>query len=70
VATSTEVVMSRILYTLGALGFLAVAVLTAADGKWHLTLASAGIMLVLFVLAVIADRSGEGMPNTPPPSRP
>lgn len=62
--------MSRILYTLGALGFLAVAVLTAVDGRWHLALASAGIMLVLFVLAVVADRSGEGMPNTPPPSRP
>lgn len=62
--------MSRILYTLGALGFLAVAVLTGVDGQWHLALASAAIMLVLFVLAVVADRSGEGMPDTPPPSRP
>jgi hypothetical protein len=68
--TSTEVAMSRILYTLGALGFLAVAVLTGFDGEWHLALASLGIMLVLFVLAVVADRSGEGMPDTPPPSRP
>lgn len=62
--------MSRFLYTLAALVFLVVAVISAFQGRGDIALGASIVMLVMFVLAVLADRSGEGMPNTPPPSSP
>jgi hypothetical protein len=62
--------MSRFLFTPSALGFLGGAVLFLVRGDGHLALASIGAMVVMFVFAVIADRKGEGMPTTPPPSAP
>jgi FtsH-binding integral membrane protein len=62
--------MSRFLYTLAALVFLVVAVLSLFQGRPEISLAASVVMLVMFVLAVLADRSGEGMPSTPPTSSP
>lgn len=62
--------MSRFLYTLAALVFLVTAALSLLQGRPEIALAAAVVMLVMFVLAVLADRSGEGMPVTPPTSSP
>lgn len=62
--------MSRVLFTFAAFGFLGGAVLFLLRGDGHLALAAIGAMVVMFVFAVIADRKGEGMPTTPPPSSP
>ena len=62
--------MSRFLYTIAALVFLVAAVLSLFQGRGEIALAASLVMLVMFVLAVLADRSGEGMPVTPPTSSP
>lgn len=62
--------MSRFLYTLAALVFLVTAALSLLQGRPEIALAASVVMLVMFVLAVLADRSGEGMPVTPPTSSP
>ncbi len=68
---TTEVLtMSRFLFTLAAFGFLAGAVLFLVRGEGHLALGALGAMAIMFVFAVVADRKGEGMPSTPPPSSP
>lgn len=62
--------MARILFTLAAFGFLAGAVMFLVRGDRHLALGAAGAMVVMFIFAVVADRRGEGLPSTPPPSSP
>lgn len=62
--------MSRILFVLAALGSLVLSGMLLLRGEWHLALAAAGIMVVFFVFAVVADRSGEGMPEVPRASSP
>ena len=62
--------MSRFMYTVAPLVFLVAAVLSLFQGRPEIALAASVVMLVMFVLAVLADRSGEGMPVTPPTSSP
>lgn len=62
--------MSRILFVLAALAFLVVAAASVLQGNGSVALGAAGIMVVCFVFAVVADRKGEGLPDAPPPSSP
>lgn len=62
--------MIRVLFTLAALGFLVGAVLSAAGGNVTIALGCAGMMALMFLFAVVADRSGEGLPDPPAQSSP
>jgi hypothetical protein len=62
--------MIRILFLLAALAFLVVAVMSLVQGDGTDALRAAGIVLVCSVFSIVADRWGEGMSDTPPPSRP
>ena len=39
-------------------------------GDGHLALGAIVAMVIMFTFAVVADRKGEGLPSTPPPSSP
>jgi hypothetical protein len=61
--------MSRILFVLAALAFLVVAAASVLQGNGSVALGvpdHGGLLRV----AVVADRKGEGLPDTPPPSSP